>query len=54
MAFVRGDAFFVDGQGTSTMRLNFSGNSEERIQEGVRRLGGVIKDQLELYRALGL
>ena len=54
VAFVRGDAFFMDGQGTSSMRLNFSGNPEERIQEGVRRLGAVIRDQIELYRALGL
>ena len=54
VAYVRGDAFFVDGQGTSSMRLNFSSNSEERIREGVRRLGRVIKDQQELYRALGI
>ena len=54
VAYVRGDAFFMDGQGTSSMRLNFSGNTEDRIREGVRRLGRVIKDQQELYRALGL
>ncbi len=54
VAFVRGDAFFMDGQGHNSMRLSFSSTREELIQEGVRRLGGVIKDQLELYRALGL
>jgi 2-aminoadipate transaminase len=54
VAFVRGDGFFVNGEGTSSMRLSFSAIPEERIQEGVRRLGGVIRDQLELYRALGL
>ena len=54
VAFVRGDAFYVDGQGTRSMRLSFSAIPEERIQEGVRRLGGVIRDQLELQRALGL
>lgn len=53
VAFVRGDAFFVDGQGTSSMRLNFSYMSEELIQEGVRRLGRVIRDQMELSQALG-
>lgn len=53
VAFVRGDAFFVDGQGASSMRLNFSYLPEERIVEGVRRLGAVIKEQLELQRALG-
>jgi 2-aminoadipate transaminase len=54
VAFVRGDAFFVDGQGSESMRLSFSAVPEERIKEGVRRLGAVIRDQMELYRALGL
>ncbi len=54
VAYVRGDAFYQDGQGTDSMRLNFSGSPEARLQEGVRRLGAVIGDQLELYRALGL
>jgi 2-aminoadipate transaminase len=54
VAFVRGDAFFVDGQGADSMRLSFSAISEERIREGIRRLGAVIRDQMELYRALGL
>jgi 2-aminoadipate transaminase len=53
VAFVRGDAFFVDGQGTASMRLNFSYNDEERIREGVRRLGEVIREHLELRRSLG-
>jgi 2-aminoadipate transaminase len=54
VAYVRGDAFYQDGQGTDSMRLNFSGSPEARLAEGVRRLGAVIGDQLELYRALGL
>jgi 2-aminoadipate transaminase len=54
VAFVRGDAFFVDGQGSESMRLSFSAIPEERIKEGIRRLGAVIRDQMELYRALGL
>lgn len=54
VAYVRGDAFYQDGQGTDSMRLNFSGSPEARLVEGVRRLGAVIGDQLELYRALGL
>jgi 2-aminoadipate transaminase len=37
VAFVRGDAFFVDGQGTESMRLSFSAIPEERIREGVSR-----------------
>ncbi|MBU2603011.1 MAG: PLP-dependent aminotransferase family protein [Actinobacteria bacterium] len=54
VAFVRGDAFYQDGSGTDSMRLSFSFVNEERIKEGVRRLGAVISDQMELYRALGL
>jgi 2-aminoadipate transaminase len=54
VAFVRGDAFFVDGQGSESMRLSFSAIPEERIKEGIRRLGAVIRDQMELYKALGL
>ena len=53
VAFVRGDAFFADGQGETSMRLNFSYLPEDRIAEGIRRLGGVIREQLELQRALG-
>ena len=34
------------------MRLNFSGSGEERIREGVRRIGEAIKEQLELYGTL--
>ena len=53
VAFVAGTGFFVDGRGTDSMRLSFSGQSVERIQEGIRRLGAVIRDQMELYEALG-
>ncbi len=54
VAYVRGDAFYQDGQGVDSMRLSFSAVPEERLVEGVRRLGSVISDQIELYRALGL
>ena len=54
VAYVRGDAFYQDGQGADSMRLSFSAVPEERLVEGVRRLGSVISDQIELYRALGL
>ena len=53
VAFVPGEAFFMDGQGHSSLRLAFSANPEQRIKEGIRRLGEVIEAQLELYRALG-
>ena len=34
------------------MRLNFSGVNEEEIREGIRRIGKVIAEQVELYGAL--
>jgi 2-aminoadipate transaminase len=43
VAFVPGSAFYDDGSGLNTMRLNFSNATPERIDEGMARLGGVIK-----------
>ena len=34
------------------MRLNFSGSGEEDIREGVRRIGSVITEQVELYEKI--
>jgi 2-aminoadipate transaminase len=34
------------------MRLNFSGVDDGEIREGVRRIGKVISEQVELYGAL--
>jgi 2-aminoadipate transaminase len=52
VAFVPGRAAYLDGRGGSSMRLNFSGVSEEDIREGVRRIGEVVREQLELYGTL--
>ena len=52
VAFVPGQAAYVDGRGRRSMRLNFSGVGEEEIAEGVRRIGEVIGEQVELYGAL--
>ncbi len=49
VAFVPGQAAYVDGRGGSSMRLNFSGVGEEEIREGIRRIGNVIAEQVELY-----
>lgn len=43
VAFVPGEPFFPDGGGQNTMRLNFSCAKPDRIQEGIRRLGAIIK-----------
>jgi 2-aminoadipate transaminase len=42
VAFVPGKAFFTDGGGDNTLRLNFSNSDEERIEEGIKRLGKAI------------
>jgi 2-aminoadipate transaminase len=53
VAFVPGQAAYVeDGRGRNSMRLNFSGVGEEEIREGVRRIGEVIREQVELYGTL--
>lgn len=46
VAFVPGHAFYPDGQGKNTMRLNFSNAAPEMIEEGIRRLGVVLKGQM--------
>jgi 2-aminoadipate transaminase len=43
VAFVPGAAFYHDGSGKNSMRLNFSFAPPEKIEEGIRRLGGVLK-----------
>ncbi len=52
VAFVPGRAAFLDGRGGSSMRLNFSGCDDAQLREGVRRIGEVITEQVELYGTL--
>jgi len=52
VAFVPGRAAYVDGRGGSSMRLNFSGVTEDEIREGVRRLGEVVHEQVAMYSTL--
>jgi len=52
VAFVPGRAAYVDGRGGSSMRLNFSGVTEDEIREGIRRLGEVVREQVALYSTL--
>jgi 2-aminoadipate transaminase len=52
VAFVPGEAAFLDGRGRSSMRLNFSGSDEEAIREGIRRIGEVVTEQVQLYGTL--
>ncbi|WP_417407876.1 PLP-dependent aminotransferase family protein [Hoeflea sp.] len=43
VAFVPGRAFFADGSGANTLRLSFSCASEATIEEGIKRLGRVVR-----------
>ena len=51
VAFVPGEAAFLDGRGRNAMRLNYSGN-EDAIREGIRPIGEVVTEQVELYGTL--
>jgi 2-aminoadipate transaminase len=46
VAYVIGNAFFVDGDGKNTMRLSFSLNTVEEIDKGIRRLAEVVREEL--------
>jgi 2-aminoadipate transaminase len=52
VAFVPGAAAYLDGRGHDAMRLNFSASSGDDIREGIRRIGEVVKEQVELYGTL--
>jgi 2-aminoadipate transaminase len=46
VVYIPGAAFAVDGGARSAMRLNFSSAAPEQIDEGIRRLAGVIHSTL--------
>ncbi len=45
VAFVPGRAFFADGSNGNTIRLSFSCANEQAIDEGMKRLGRLIRSQ---------
>ena len=47
VAYVQGSSFFVDGSGANTMRLSFSHPANDKIGEGIKRLGNVIKREIK-------
>ena len=53
VAYVPGTAFFADGYGSSAIRLSYCYPTPERIREGVRRLAGVLEQELELRETFG-
>jgi len=50
VAYVHGKAFHVDGGGERSLRLNFSYSSNEKIEEGIKRLGDVIEEKLSAIK----
>ncbi len=46
VAYVPGGSFFPNGGNENTMRLNYSSMNEEKIVEGITRLGKVIKEAM--------
>ena len=46
VAFVCGSTFFCNDSGRNTMRINFSFSNPAAIEEGIKRLSGVIREEL--------
>jgi 2-aminoadipate transaminase len=44
VAFVPGSEFYPDGSGKNTMRLNFTNATSADIEQGIKRLGEVLKE----------
>jgi DNA-binding transcriptional MocR family regulator len=53
VAYVPGTGFYADGGGTGNLRLNFSFSAPDRIREGIRRLAGVVEQELSLRSVFG-
>jgi DNA-binding transcriptional MocR family regulator len=47
VAFVPGQAFFADGSGANTMRLNFTNADSHAIEVGISRLAKLIKKMVK-------
>ncbi|MFC6085557.1 aminotransferase-like domain-containing protein [Sphaerisporangium aureirubrum] len=53
VAFVPGTGFYADDSGAANMRLSYCYPEPDRIREGVRRLAGVIQQELVLRDTFG-
>jgi len=42
VAFVPGDPFYINKKGTNTLRLNYTNSTEDKIEEGIKRLSEAI------------
>ncbi|MDQ0320790.1 DNA-binding transcriptional MocR family regulator [Pararhizobium capsulatum DSM 1112] len=45
VAFVPGKAFFADGSGANTLRMSFSCANDDMIEQGISRLGTLIRSE---------
>jgi 2-aminoadipate transaminase len=52
VAYVPGTAFYPDDRGRDRMRLAFCYPTEDRIREGIARLGSLLEDEEQLYRSM--
>lgn len=50
VAFVPGDSFFPNGGVSNTLRMNYSGSTDEQIKKGVRTLAKVFKEALDAQK----
>jgi 2-aminoadipate transaminase len=53
VAYVPGTGFYADGTGGEYMRLSYCFPPPERIREGVRRLSGVVEQELAIRAVFG-
>jgi DNA-binding transcriptional MocR family regulator len=53
VAYVPGIGFYADGSGSGYLRLSYCYPEPPMIKEGVRRLAGVVKAEMELREAFG-
>lgn len=54
VAYVPGTGFYADGQGVQNLRLSYCYPEADRIEEGVRRLSGVITAEFDLMNTFGV
>ena len=47
IAYIVGSAFYPDGSGTNTMRINFTMVSPEKIVEGIEKFGNLLKSKIK-------
>ncbi len=52
VAYVVGEAFYPEGGTSSAMRVNFSYVNDELLREGIKRLGAVIDQELDMLQSL--